>query len=132
MNNNPGEQRLRQALRRLRPHTAPPPTGLPGELCDRLELTLLTCAPINATELRALFVDNRVSQWKGDIPITQSPVTRARTIIETLFSQENTLHENALILLLYVLRDRTDINNSCYRRLSLLAQDIERVIKAQR
>lgn len=123
-----GERHLREALRRLgHPRTAPMPNGLPGELYDRLEMALLTCAPSDPLELRALFIDERINQWRDLLPQASTCIARTREIIAALYAITNAHHENALAVLLYVLRDRNHHNNTCYRKLGLLISDVEKL-----
>ena len=123
-----GEEALRQAVRRLR-RPSPPPEGLPGDLCTRLETGLLFCMP---RECAALFVDDRIAQWKATIPEPGPTIDQVRALIDYLFTRYNAQGENALWLFLTVLGERTSPADACYRRLCLLSTDLHRILKGRR
>jgi hypothetical protein len=114
--------RLRAAVRRLRAGGAPRPEGLPGELCDRLELALLRCAP---ADVEALFLDDRINPWRDLIPESGNAVDRARALIDALFHRADDHHTNALVLFLDVLHERTSPRDACHRRLYLLRCELQ-------
>ena len=111
-------------MRRLKPATPAPPTGLPGELYDRLETTLLTCAP---SDCAPIFVDDRISPWREMIPEAACSIDQARALIDMLFPRYNDAGDNALALFLIVLSERTNLADACHRRLFLLSTELNRL-----
>lgn len=121
-----GEEALRQALRRLKPATPPPPQGLPGELYDRLETTLLTCAP---SDYVPLFVDERIAPWAELFPHRHCSTDTARALIAALYPRFSSAGDNALVLFLLVLCERTNPADACHRRLFLLSTELNRLLQ---
>lgn len=125
-----GEETLRAVIRRLRaPQAPPPPQGLPGDLCDRLETAFLTCVPDDA---ETLFIDTRLAPWRECLPHKRSSIDHARAMIDTLFTRYNAQEENALILFLTVLAERTNPADACHRRFCLLASELRHLLKPAR
>lgn len=123
----PGEAYLRKVLRRLNRECPPPPRGLPGELCDRLEMGILHCCD----DLVPLFIDQRISLWRDRLPEVSTAINLARAVLCFLFGEYNADGDNALVLFLDVLRDRTNPENACYRRLYLLRCDLSVVLSRE-
>jgi hypothetical protein len=84
-------------------------SGIPSHINNRLRTTLLKCGPFRSDdELRAVFVDARINPWRNRLPETSNPASRVRAIINFLYDQASATKENALVLLLRVLRDEVD------------------------
>ena len=125
-----GEEALLAVIHRLRrPQAPPPPQGLPGDLCDRLEATLLTCAP---DDYEPLFVDARLAPWRESLKRPHSRIDQARALIDTLFDHYDADDENALILFLVVLGERTSPRDACFRRLNLLTAELRQCLRSAR
>jgi len=86
------------------PETTSTP-GIPAGLVRRLQQTLeLHEAFASHRALRALFVDDRLAPWQGQIPQVDSVTGRVQATIAFLYARENTAGENGLVLLLRVLQ----------------------------
>lgn len=100
--------------------------GISVELIEKLRYTLLRCGPFSSnSELGAVFVDSRISVWRERLPEMGSPASRVEATIDFLSSQYNARMENALVLLLIVLADRTSSGDACHAQLRSLADEIQ-------
>ncbi len=105
--------------------------GISPGLLNRLKATLLSCGPFaNDCELRSVFTDARISSWRDCLLTAQNPNSRVHATIELLFNKFSNTRENALVLLLHVLRDRTDPGDACYHHLTNLTIELEQEIQA--
>ncbi|MBN2393976.1 MAG: SIR2 family protein [Anaerolineae bacterium] len=99
--------------------------GISPQLYDKLQTILLRCGPFRSDNaLSPLFVDSRISQWRDMLPSRDNPAERVQAVIEKLSERSNAQGENALVLLLRVLRDRTSPGDACYGQLDALADDL--------
>lgn len=103
----------------------PETQSIPSHLYQRLQTVLLRCGPRDSQTLRPLFVDSRISQWRDMVPARDNPAEHVQAVIDTLWSRANDAGENALILLLDVLRDRTSSRDACHGDLNALARELE-------
>lgn len=100
--------------------------GITPDTYAQLRDVLLNCAPISSdSALKAIFVDSRISPWKDSLPKTTTPINRVEAIIELLSHQYTANKENALVLFLLVLRERTKPNNFCSVHLSTLVDKLQ-------
>ncbi len=98
--------------------------GLLSDFIDRLQETLLVCAPFDDfTALTHLFVDARIHPWRNAIRYRPNSVGLIDEVIFQLYEQQNQAGENALLLFLQVVRDRIDPDDACHGRLSMLIQE---------
>ena len=106
-------------------------TGISSYLLNRLQTTLLTCGPFASDrELKTVFIDTRINPWRDSLPqADDNPTSRVQAIIDFLYHRHNTHAENALVLLLRVLSDRTNPHDACHRQLAGLADELERATK---
>ncbi len=74
-------------------------------------------------------MDKRISPWRDTLPSAASPVDQVDAIVEFLCDKYNEARENALVLLLRVLSDRTDPGDVCHRQLAALANELEQVFR---
>lgn len=101
--------------------------GISPDLYVRLQATLLNCGLFtNDSELKAIFVDQRINPWRNNLPRADTPIGRVRAVIDLLHNQYTAAQENALALFLYVLRDQIDTGNACHHTLTVLANELER------
>ena len=124
MKDGPGVQRLKRALRAL--STPLPLNGIPANLYNRLELQLLRCMP---QDIAPLFIDSRLFQWRDHLPTANNPLEQGRVLIDFLFLHTDRHNDNALILFLDVLRDRTNPRDACYKALYQLRCELMHIIK---
>lgn len=104
--------------------------GISGELLSDLRETLLACGPFySSSELRTVFVDARLQPWRNNLPDAGSNTGRVEAVISYLIDRHNRHGDNALYLLVQVLRDRTDPEDACYDRLAVIGQRVERELK---
>jgi hypothetical protein len=103
----------------------PKTPSIPPELYLKLQTILLRCGPFRSDNaLSPLFVDSRISQWRDLLPSRDNPAERAQAVIEKLSERNNAQGENALVLLLRVLRDRTSSGDACCGQLDALANEL--------
>jgi hypothetical protein len=96
---------------------------LSAKLSQRLVKVLSTCDAFESNrQLRAVFGDARLSPWRDNLPQTDELSSRVTQTIGYLQDKWNTGQENALCLLLRVLRDRTDQRDNRHRELTELIQ----------
>ena len=105
---------------------------IPNQLYQRLQSTLLRCGPFEInSSLRPLFVDSRISQWRNNLPSANSASKRVKAIIDEMLKHTNTKGENALVLLLHVVRDLdTSRQDICYGQLDTLASELKSVCQS--
>ena len=100
--------------------------GLSPKINRQLHETLLGCGPFgNEGELQALFSDARIASWRHRLPEANSADARVATMIDFLNARQNQDGENALVLFLRVLAERTPGGDRCHQQLLLLADRIE-------
>lgn len=111
-------------------HLENEPSGIPEHLYRQLCITLLDCGPFDTDqELKVTFVDNRLSPWRNQLPQASNPTSRVESVVEFLQNQYNNKKENALVLLLCVLRDRVNSETACHHQLAELADLFEDQLK---
>jgi len=99
--------------------------GISPQLYGRLQATLLRCGPFRSDNaLAPLFVDSRISPWRDLLPSRDNPAERVQAVIEKLSERNNAQGDNALVLLLCVLRDQTSADDACYGQLDALVNDL--------
>lgn len=84
----------------------------------------------NHRSLKAIFVDSRIAHWAGLLPEANSLTQRVTTVIDTLSAKTNAQGENALFLLLHVLKDNTHPNDGLHHELGKLIAALLRQAKA--
>ncbi len=95
--------------------------GIDPDLKRQLMTTLQRCDVFASNDkLRAVFVDGRLSPWAYNIPEGESIAGRVQAIIAFLHDKANAQGQNALFLLLNVLREPYDRNDAYYSELSAL------------
>jgi len=100
--------------------------GIPPDLYRRLQQTLARSEAL-ATDrtLRALFVDNRLSPWRNQLPQADSVKSRVQLVVDFLYTRERKeTGDNALVLLLQALRDRSDPADAIHGTLEELAEEL--------
>ncbi|MBN2006241.1 MAG: metallophosphoesterase [Anaerolineae bacterium] len=99
--------------------------NIPPELYRDLQAALLRCGPFQSdSTLRPLFVDSRISAWRDDLPSADSASKRVQAVIDYLLPKFNDSGDNALVLLILVIRDQTPRGDACRGRLDALAKDL--------
>lgn len=103
-----------------------PDKNIPSNLRQRLRETLWQCGPFDSNkELLNEFVDERLAPWRNQVPDnTSNRGQRVDALIHALHDKDNANDENALILFLHVLADRTPPTNACYQKLINLADKL--------
>lgn len=98
---------------------------LPPEIYRELHLTLLRCGPFDDDEdVRALFVDSRLSPWRSALPEASTAAGRVDATIAYLVDRQSDAGENALALLLEVLAEQQS-GSECERDLLALADALK-------
>lgn len=130
MSYGPGEEHLRQVLRRSRAASRSRvsiPEGLSPKLYYRLRIELLRCGPFHSAEaLQAIFVDARIHAWYNEIASGQIASDRVGIVIDKLYPRSAVTGENALCQFLAVLIDIMDPGDACKFNLKDLHERLER------
>ncbi len=104
--------------------------NIPPNLYNQLRRTLLNCGPFtNNAELKAIFVDTRISCWRDNLPDAINAINRVNATIDFLSGQSNVSGENALVLLLHVLSDQKSPDDVCHQQLAALTNQLQQQIK---
>lgn len=99
-------------------------------LYKRLRNTLLNCGPFaNTAELKAVFIDARISCWRDNLPDAADTANRVNVVIDFLSRQSNEIKENALVLLLHVLSDQRSPEDVCHQQLEALAGELQQQLE---
>lgn len=97
--------------------------GIPPAILSNLRNVLQSCDEFKSdASLSSIFVDARVNTWKGSIPKADTKRERVNAIIEFLYDKHDSKGENALILLLNVLKDARPDNDSLKIELNQLIE----------
>ena len=105
--------------------------SIPPNIKNRLRDVLIRCGPFeNSREVKAVFVDGRVSAWHNQVPEADTPFGRVDSAIDFLSRKFNETQDNALVLFLRVLHERANPGDSCHRYLAELTDELESVLKA--
>jgi serine/threonine-protein kinase len=113
--------------------TRPGSPGIPADLHERLQTTLLKCGPFGShRELQAVFVDTRIARWRHGLPQATDEISRVNQVVSFLLDKEEDVYDldserdsrNALVLFLRVLSDRAASGDACHRELSALAHTL--------
>lgn len=103
--------------------------GLAHELLADLRNVLLDCGPLaSASDLRTVFVDQRIKPWRDNLPDASSTTSRMDIVISYLIDRRNRGGENALLLFIQVLRDRANKEEACYDELVAMAERLEEAL----
>ena len=100
--------------------------GIPDEIYKRLRATLLACGPFDSNhQLRAIFANASLAPWSNQVPEANNPAERVEAVISFLKDKNRRgTQMNGLILLLQVLQDRNDQQDSCYEQLTRLIEEL--------
>jgi hypothetical protein len=106
--------------------TGPTTEGIPGSILLRLRDTLSRCDEFeNNEKLAAVFIDDRISNWRYSVPQPTDLQTRVDALIGYLFDVRNSKGESGLVLFLYTLRDRKVSSGELEQQLTTLIADLE-------
>lgn len=107
--------------------------GIPNNLHNLLRKVLLECGPFETDQqIRAVFTNSLLAPWRNRLPQANNPADRVDSIISFLVDKRRAeTQTSALVLLLGVLRDRTDQDDECYPRLSSLAEAVDAAMKGR-
>ncbi|MBN1875110.1 MAG: SIR2 family protein [Anaerolineae bacterium] len=110
--------------------TMPETPSISPELYQHVQAVLLRCGSFRSdSDLPPLFVDSRISLWRDDLPSANSSSKRVQAVVDYLLPKFNTAGENALVLLLRVLRDHVSRGDACYGQLEGLAEQLADVVR---
>lgn len=100
--------------------------NIPSDLYHRLRTEILRCGPFSSDDtLKTIFVDERISLWRDEIPNAASPKERVNKVIDVLSDRFDHKGQNALALLLRVLEEQFDPADACHQTLNTLAYTVE-------
>jgi hypothetical protein len=106
--------------------------NIPPDVYNRLQDVLLRCGLFESSvELKAIFVDERISCWRNSLPDARSTADRVNLIIDFLSRQSNAVGENALVLLLFVLSEQVSSGDVCHQQLISLADRLQQQLKVK-
>lgn len=100
--------------------------GISPDLLRRLK-DALRRPPIPSV-LRSVFADERLRPWRDKVPTADHPADRVDAIVDFLHHRYSDTGENALVVLLHVLRDHIDRSDACYWDLVGLESELEREV----
>ena len=96
------------------------------DVLNRLRNTLLECGPFDSEkDIRPIFIDARLSQWAASLPESTSRQNRVEQVIYYLHDKHNKSGDSALVLLLQILCERVDSEDSCRSTLTELANKLK-------
>lgn len=100
--------------------------SMPPFLHNKVREALIECGPFGSNEeLRAIFADPRIAQWRNSLPEGSSRSLRVNFLIQFLLDAWNTNGENALVLFLIAASERYEPIAPCRKRLRDLARELE-------
>jgi hypothetical protein len=103
--------------------------GIPANQKQRLIDVLLRCGGFTSqVQVKAIFIDARLSPWRNKLPEGNSPTERVNLVIEFLSDKFSDRDENALVLFLRVLSELCSSSDACHKALIDLANEIEQVL----
>ncbi len=96
-------------------------TGIPREIFIQTRQAFLACDVFNSNnDLRALFRDARISDWRDSLPEAETPFSRVLRVVDYLWDKKNIRGENGLYLFLQALKDLYRSTDSRYGELERL------------
>lgn len=100
--------------------------SIPTNLYARLKTILVKCSAFaNDESLRSRFVDPRISVWSNQLPQATDIENRVNMVVACLYNKYNDSYDNALVLLLKVLRDEIHSGDSLHKELNDLINELE-------
>jgi hypothetical protein len=104
--------------------------GIPSHLYRRLQALLLRSEAFESNAaLRTLFVDQRLAPWRNQVPEATNRQGRVQALIAFLADRYNVQGQNALVLLLRVLRERVDPGDRLHHDLDTLAEALSAALR---
>lgn len=102
--------------------------SIPPELLEPLTNAFIRCGRFDSDQaLKSIFVDSRINDWKLELPQADNMAKRIDLAIEFLWDRANPEYENALILLVEVLRNRTPSGDALHQEFTWLAKRLKKV-----
>ncbi|NBD36230.1 MAG: hypothetical protein GVY30_09570, partial [Chloroflexi bacterium] len=99
---------------------------MPPFLLNKVREALMECGPFGSNEeLRAIFADPRIVQWRNRLPEGSSRLLRVNFLIQFLLDAWNTNGENALILFMIVASEQYAETDPCRKTLKDLTGELE-------
>lgn len=100
--------------------------SLSPDILTRLRATLLRCRQFESDRaLHALFADDRIAPWAGEVQDAYRAAERVDFVISLLRDRDHAAYgENALVLLLHALRDTVHPHDALHAELAALAKDL--------
>ena len=99
--------------------------GLDSTIRNRLHEVLPLCSAFQSDQnLRAIFVDERIYEWRTTVPEAGSVYDRVSLTIDFLLERKNLAGENALVLFITNCADRVDPGKMLHHQLNKLAADL--------
>jgi len=99
-------------------------SGIPSGLLNQIKYVLTRCEPFSSDrDLRAVFVDERLSRWQTALPEARSVDERVKSTIDYLNDKFHS-QQNALVLLLQTLSDSFHTYDNLHQRLRSLAAEL--------
>lgn len=104
--------------------------GIPTDTFSQMREALLDCGPFgDGGQLSAIFAHPKLKPWRHSVPHASSAAARVDAVIAFLIERKRAdTGENALVLFLRALSERTDPADECHPRLAGLADDLGRIL----
>lgn len=104
--------------------------GIPPELLTKLRHTLEKCDEFaTSRHLSAMFIDQRLSDWRNGIPEAGSITERVQKLIAWLFQKLHKQYGNGLVLFLQVLQESYQPEDQLKAELVQLAKELDEHLK---
>ncbi|MBN1873499.1 MAG: hypothetical protein JXA33_04650 [Anaerolineae bacterium] len=83
--------------------------GIQSDILRKLHNILLNCQEFNSNELlSSVFLDSKIIQWRDSLPEASDKNERVQLVTDYLYREYTSSGENALILFLEVIRNKTN------------------------
>lgn len=106
--------------------------GIPASVLIEIRIVLLGIEFLESdTQLRSIFVDDRLRPWVYGLPQANSIDVRVSQIINYLHNKYSDQNENGLLLLLQVLQERMDVRDQRYTSLEKVINSINQLAETE-
>lgn len=100
--------------------------SIPPKLLKQARETLIDCGHFSSNQqVRQLFIDQRISHWRDEIPEAGTVIDRVNAFIDMMWRKYDKGGNNGLVLFLLVLSDNVHPTDACYQRIIYLGERLE-------
>jgi len=101
---------------------------IPTDIQQQLRTVLLNCEPFDSqTQLKAIFVDDLLTQWRDHLPEANNSASRVEMLVDFL-SRQSSDHGNGLLLFLQILARYYDPFDERHQQLQELTTSLQALI----